>query len=989
MLDDPHPLRIAGDDSGRIYRRRTRVGADDSGHSVDGRRTRVGADDSGHGVDARRTRVGADDSGHGVDGRRTRVPADDGTGRVVEAYHWGRYTAGSPSRALWLLLLPFAVHNLARFALPMRGQPRRLRYPADAAFRLLGLVLTLALVQTSCYLAWEVFARQCSPEVCADAPGWARWLMAPSDGVRLLEGAALPAVVVALVWIFGRRPPSFGPPGGVRPPERDADDLGDESFWLGALTAPRQRAAHVTAACAVIGLLALAAIGDPDTWEHQVGWARTAFWWLRAACAAAGVVAVLVVLVDRQPWKQTGSRWRGPRAWRSRPLRWLLASDDLAPDRFRRDSVRIPGWHTLLRWTTVALAAACVGFAAWAADRVGPGPAAGRWTYDVATATIGASAGVLLLALLVMCRRMRRSERGRRLCGLGAYGGEVPGAFRPFYRGYAACVFAALAVTLAFGFSTAAVFLAAETLGRPARPGPAAPGEAPGISIAAGYWTSATVWGGLVVVLAVLLLPLAAWLLRRRWRVAGVLMAAAAGLVVTGLVGRAGGDVPDTPWWFVGAALAVAAAAGVVVLAGGDGFVARVEADYPAGERDVDVEATVVRSWRFAMSRYRYHHVLGVFAVLGGICAVLWAALCLAAAFGLYDRAGLEDPSVPSGGWDGATVDALSTVGVLAVTTLATALVWLGIATWRRPKIRTSVGILWDMLSFWPRVAHPLCPLPYGGRAVLAVAGRTRELLADPPETSDPPFGHVVLSGHSQGSVIALAAAACLTRRPDGTPRPEPRISLVSYGSQLQFIYARAFPTYLGFRVQQQMYLRLGGRWRNLYRWTDPLGGPVLSWPHAGGTGDAHQRFGPAVARWTTMACGNPAACNGHEASATRLEASLRGQPYVRWQNGPDIRLRDPCLVVESARAPRMPASGHGGYQLDPGFDAVVTALAAGEVEAMDVCHVGRADLPDPASPPPADDETHQEAPDDEDVEAPATNPIPVVAPVVPVVPAD
>src|SRR5690242_17629234 len=69
MLDDPHPVQISGDETGRIFRRRSLW--------------------------------------PGISPR---------TDRVVEGYHWGRYTAGSATRALWLLLLPFAVLNLARFA---------------------------------------------------------------------------------------------------------------------------------------------------------------------------------------------------------------------------------------------------------------------------------------------------------------------------------------------------------------------------------------------------------------------------------------------------------------------------------------------------------------------------------------------------------------------------------------------------------------------------------------------------------------------------------------------------------------------------------------------------------------------------------------------------------------------------------------------------------------------------------------------------------
>ncbi|MEV4195792.1 hypothetical protein AB0J65_31055, partial [Streptomyces toxytricini] len=37
---------------------------------------------------------------------------------VVEAYCWSRLTSGNGSRALWLLLLPFMVVNLAHWARP-------------------------------------------------------------------------------------------------------------------------------------------------------------------------------------------------------------------------------------------------------------------------------------------------------------------------------------------------------------------------------------------------------------------------------------------------------------------------------------------------------------------------------------------------------------------------------------------------------------------------------------------------------------------------------------------------------------------------------------------------------------------------------------------------------------------------------------------------------------------------------------------------------
>jgi hypothetical protein len=213
------------------------------------------------------------------------------------------------------------------------------------------------------------------------------------------------------------------------------------------------------------------------------------------------------------------------------------------------------------------------------------------------------------------------------------------------------------------------------------------------------------------------------------------------------------------------------------------------------------------------------------------------------------------------------------------------------------------------------------------------------------------PFDKVVLSGHSQGGVITQAACAVLhaeAERDIAEPeRQDPWLAhglaqqaidktyLVTYGSQLQFIYARLFPSYFGFALQRRLFTaKLDGRWRNLYRWTDPLGGPVLSWPLRTAKDGAGARYGPTVARWETMSCSDPGSCPGHEPeqpghAPNEKDATFRGLTYRRWTIGPDIRLRDPALVEESAFAPRLPARGHSGYPSDPGFDEVVAELIA------------------------------------------------------------
>ena len=144
----------------------------------------------------------------------------------------------------------------------------------------------------------------------------------------------------------------------------------------------------------------------------------------------------------------------------------------------------------------------------------------------------------------------------------------------------------------------------------------------------------------------------------------------------------------------------------------------------------------------------------------------------------------------------------------------------------------------------------------------------------------------------------------------------------VTNGSQIQFIYARLFPSYFGYALQREMFgVTLETRWRNIYRWTDPLGGPVLSWPHVEGHATAHDRYGPAVVLWNTVACAD--GCEGHRAE--RVDGpEIDGVRYRRWVIGPDIRLRDPGLVTDSAFAARLLPRGHSGYPSDRGFDVIV-----------------------------------------------------------------
>lgn len=122
-------------------------------------------------------------------------------------------------------------------------------------------------------------------------------------------------------------------------------------------------------------------------------------------------------------------------------------------------------------------------------------------------------------------------------------------------------------------------------------------------------------------------------------------------------------------------------------------------------------------------------------------------------------------------------------------------------------EARRKVSILWDIGSFFPRWFHPLAPPAYGPNAVTRLA---EELAVRSPD---------ILSAHSQGSLIATAAVAM-------APPPAPPPLLLTYGSPLG-VYRRLFPEVGLESLIEAADEAVGGRWLNLWRRSDPIGGPI------------------------------------------------------------------------------------------------------------------------------------------------------------------
>ncbi len=175
----------------------------------------------------------------------------------------------------------------------------------------------------------------------------------------------------------------------------------------------------------------------------------------------------------------------------------------------------------------------------------------------------------------------------------------------------------------------------------------------------------------------------------------------------------------------------------------------------------------------------------------------------------------------------------LIALGTIVLIGLAAGLALLGRGALRNESLRRGVNIGWDVIAFWPRAVHPFVPPPYSQRAVADLRSRISWHLAGDPNPRAPrvPATDVVIAAHSQGSLIAVAALLWLP------PAERSRVGLLTFGSQLKVQFPRAFPAYVDFGVLTWLFEMYGGRWVNMYRDTDAIAGPVLSWHHNAVTG--------------------------------------------------------------------------------------------------------------------------------------------------------
>lgn len=333
---------------------------------------------------------------------------DDYRGEPVrEAYCWSNLTSGNGARALWLLLVPFMVVNLAHWMRPAAPPEHPAQRIYDLLVRILALTLTVLLAAAACEVALDLTAWQCAgTTVCAAGKSWmgflspdnSGWWSAP--GRRLALASMVPLLVIGFLWSLSRRtwsayesasPPPRLPGTSRDTPVAERTALSLDGFWYGRRLVARLRAAHTTAGVLTIAAVLLAAGAQADgrdggdTALAVTGRALTA---LVILLAAATVVVV-----------------------------WRTARSEAAPDdESDHLVVRVLPFASL---GVLALIVVHTGWARPGAHSHGPLPGAGAF------GGIAVFQGLLVLALALTAWVLQRAARDDARTALRGMGGPA------------------------------------------------------------------------------------------------------------------------------------------------------------------------------------------------------------------------------------------------------------------------------------------------------------------------------------------------------------------------------------------------------------------------------------------------------------------------------------------------------------------------------------------------------------------------------------
>jgi hypothetical protein len=738
--------------------------------------------------------------------------------------------------------------------------------------RLLALSLTATLVLTAIGVSQNLVAWQCSREdTCLHEYSFLRFLeddaafFGPA-GRQVALAAAVPVLLIGLLWRLSRgtqrRYEEFGEDSGgsEREQEVSVPPLGgavfaNRDFWQVPNVVGRLTSLHATVALCMVTM----STAYPFTGKEALAPGRQDWVWAgRTLAVVAAALAGLAVILVASPWVN-----RHVELWRPRP-----GSGESPASWSWRVSWALPVAAGLL----VALAAFYAG--RWGVKRGGNQLPGFDGAVDVLFGTQVLLVGVLLLTSTALLWNGKTEQEA-----------PWPG---PAFAGYGCLVFAVVGVVLAGAFAAGLTFRVADALGKPVirhanerlyqaqSPPPTTTGiKETQLTVDGAYlWYARTFAIALILAgLAALLAWLSRWIGRKASALEDGVRRQYAGepgpppeqdpeRVKQIARARAWASLSERASSFIGRGLILVLALGLVLYARYHGLPRSVDLGDPRVGAALTVMGLVAGALLFTGRRGGGSQPNRL--RLGGLVAVA-LALTLAAGQQVPAPAKLH-------GFQRGLLSFLTSLGTWGIGLFAFALVLLGQYAYRNPGLRRTVGILWDLGTFWPRAAHPFAPPCYCERTVPEFKHRIERLTKQ--------GGVVELSAHSQGSVVA---AATILRLDEKTRK---RIFLITYGCPLQRLYARVFPDYFGRQVlaylRELLSVEDSYRWRNCYRLTDPLGGPVF----------------------------------------VSLRGALKSdQPP---QDRVDLHLLDPRFHKDRGELGYPPTHGHSDYLRDPGYHQVV-----------------------------------------------------------------
>lgn len=757
---------------------------------------------------------------------------------VREVLSWGGQTSGTTRHALWVLLTPLALFNVAgrmHVVQSWRGGLHR------ALCRVLALTMTLGVIGVACGIAFDLLAVQCGAianciGTSQDGPAVLAPLRHFDDDMtgRLGIVALLPAALVLLLWSAGRYKTkrleghATNPASEAEPRDDEPTHLADHDFWRNAWPTSRLRGLHASAAFGWIAL-ALGLSLQATTSDTAAVWQLV--WVIGATTVLLAVVTVAFPVVAAPGPRKGMHRWlTALRLPGLGALAFAAAAATLSriPIGFGSDggadaALAEGRWAAIVMVVGVALVAWWVQRAVRIKDPADPDVSLWR--------NVALAGGAVLLAwgLTRLQWLAVPSASGEPVSGLGNATALSDRAtdwlLARVFPGLFAAPYLPLLILVAFqGILILALAGAAAFPDDPRR------------EKRSQLDTDAPVFANLVAVVVTLL---------------SLLLITAVGASLHALTldwlgeraltaGARQGEVDLVlPWWY--GVVAVVVAFVLPLLAG---IVALIRWAWRRGDKPVAYEEEPAEPARGSVASYLQaaYAEAEITPAPDPTSSVDQARLKKIARLWMTQRLIRDGGHVLAaivtlstgailavGAWvvwrgDAGPVDELTTPAVWIVTLIPVAAFGVIRRSLKDPETRRNVGRMWDVLTFWPRVTHPFAPPCYGEALVPMLEDRVRKLTHLPPHEKDKDHAYrVVLAGHSQGSVVALAAAARL-HDSDGS-----RVAMVSYGSPIAILYERYFRATLQVDPGQSVIDLIGtrvGSWHHLFSLTEPFAFP-------------------------------------------------------------------------------------------------------------------------------------------------------------------